>query len=122
MAMLIEGNGTLMLRELLPQMVALSEPYPHLEKKFPLPGKVNFRLNQIDITTTCMPAHGLIRTLIYRALLNLEDIIDLSIVHPISYPNGWTFEKYASVSNNAGLNISYLGNFICIRIQILPVK
>ena len=50
MAMLIEGKWDPDAKGTTAQMVALSEPYPHLEKKFPLPEKANFRLNQIDIT------------------------------------------------------------------------
>ena len=109
MAMLIEGKwdpdakGTTapdgsFVRAISPFRKEIS---PAGEGEFPAePDRYN-----LIVSYACPWAH---RTLIYRALLNLEDIIDLSIVHPISYPNGWTFEKYESVLNNTGLNISYL--------------
>ncbi len=74
---------------------------PQGEGAYPAEAK---RYNLI-VSYACPWAH---RTLIYRAILDLEDVIDISIVHPISYPNGWTFEKYASVSNKTNLDISFL--------------
>jgi len=60
---------------------------------------------ELIVAYACPWAH---RALLYRALLNLEDVIGVSIVHPISYPDGWNFMEYADVSNNTGLKIDYL--------------
>ena len=57
------------------------------------------------VSYACPWAH---RTLIYRALLDLEEVINVSIVHPISYPDGWTFNKYEDVINLTGLPVKYL--------------
>ena len=57
------------------------------------------------VSYACPWAH---RTLIYRALLDLEEVIDVSIVHPISYPDGWSFNKYENVINLTGLPVKYL--------------
>ena len=57
------------------------------------------------VSYACPWAH---RTLLYRAILNLEKIIDVSVVNPISYPNGWTFENFKDVSNDTGLDIDFL--------------
>lgn len=69
--------------------------------RFPAePGRYN-----IIVSYACPWAH---RTLIYRALLGLENIIDISVVHPISFPHGWTFKKYDGVINNTGLDVECL--------------
>ena len=57
------------------------------------------------VSYACPWAH---RTLLYRTILNLEKIIDISVVNPISYPNGWTFENFKDVSNDTGLDIDFL--------------
>ena len=57
------------------------------------------------VSYACPWAH---RTLLYRAILNLEKIIDISVVNPISYPNGWTFENFKDVSNDTGLDVDFL--------------
>ena len=57
------------------------------------------------VSLACPWAH---RTLLYRTILNLEKIIDVSVVNPISYPNGWTFENFKDVSNDTGLDIDFL--------------
>ena len=54
--------------------------------------------------------------------MDLEDVIDISIVHPISYPNGWTFEKYDSVANNTNLDISFLRELYLHQDQNLQEK
>ena len=77
--------------------------------KISYPGEGEFpaeagRYNLI-VSYACPWAH---RTLIYRALLGLEEVIDLSIVHPISYPDGWNFNKYENVINLTGLPVKYL--------------
>ena len=46
---------------------------------------------ELIIAYACPWAH---RTLLYRALHNLEDVIGISVVHPISYPSGWHFSEY----------------------------
>ena len=73
------------------------------------PGKGDFPAEagryELIVAYACPWAH---RALLYRALLNLEDIIGVSIVHPISYPDGWHFKKYSDVCNNTGLEIDYL--------------
>ncbi len=60
---------------------------------------------ELIVAYACPWAH---RALLYRALLNLEDVIGVSIVHPISYPNGWNFDEYSDVCNNTGIQIDYL--------------
>ncbi len=35
-------------------------------------------------------------------------MINVSTVHPISYPDGWTFNKYEDVINLTGLPVKYL--------------
>ena len=77
--------------------------------KISYPGEGEFpaeagRYNLI-VSYACPWAH---RTLIYRALLDLEEVIDVSIVHPISYPDGWTFNKYENVINLTDLPVKYL--------------
>ena len=57
------------------------------------------------VSFACPWAH---RTLIYRAILNLEEYIDVSVVNPISYPNGWTFDRFEDVVNKTGLDIRFL--------------
>ncbi|MEK9532698.1 MAG: glutathione S-transferase C-terminal domain-containing protein [Alphaproteobacteria bacterium] len=60
---------------------------------------------ELIVAYACPWAH---RTLLYRALHNLEDVIGISVVHPISYPNGWHFGDYDGVINNTGIEITYL--------------
>ena len=60
---------------------------------------------ELIVAYACPWAH---RTLLYRALLNLEDIVGVSIVHPISYPLGWHFGEYSDVINNTGVEIECL--------------
>ena len=60
---------------------------------------------ELIVAYACPWAH---RALLYRVLLNLEDVIGVSIVHPISYPDGWNFMEYSDVFNNTGLKIDYL--------------
>ena len=59
----------------------------------------------IVVSYACPWAH---RTLLYRALLDLEEIIDISVVNPISYPQGWNFQPYEGVANLTGLEVEYL--------------
>ena len=86
--------------------VRAESPYRHFitsPKTGTYPAEKN-RYNLI-ISFACPWAH---RTLIYRSILNLEDLIDVSVVNPISYPNGWTFESFKDVVNNTGLELRYL--------------
>jgi putative glutathione S-transferase len=109
MAMLINGKwdpdakGTVapdgsFVRAISPFRNKISDPG---EGEFPAEaGRYN-----LVVSYACPWAH---RTLIYRALLDLEEVIDVSIVHPISYPNGWTFNKYENVINLTDLPVKYL--------------
>lgn len=60
---------------------------------------------ELIIAYACPWAH---RALLYRALHNLEDVIGVSVVHPISYPSGWHFGEYSGVSNNTELQLECL--------------
>jgi len=109
MAMLINGKwdpdakGTVapdgsFIRAISPFRNKISDPG---EGEFPAEaGRYN-----LIVSYACPWAH---RTLIYRALLDLEEVINVSIVHPISYPDGWTFNKYEDVINLTGLPLKYL--------------
>lgn len=109
MAMLINGRwdpdakGTVapdgsFVRAISPFRNKISDPR---EGEFPAEaGRYN-----LIVSYACPWAH---RTLIYRALLDLEEVINVSIVHPISYPDGWTFNKYEDVINLTGLPVKYL--------------
>ncbi|MGB1768763.1 MAG: glutathione S-transferase family protein [Paracoccaceae bacterium] len=109
MAMLINGRwdpdakGTVapdgsFVRAISPFRNKISDPG---EGEFPAEaGRYN-----LIVSYACPWAH---RTLIYRALLDLEEVINVSIVHPISYPDGWTFNKYEDVINLTGLPVKYL--------------
>ena len=109
MAMLINGKwdpdakGTVapdgsFVRAISPFRNKISDPG---EGEFPAEaGRYN-----LIVSYACPWAH---RTLIYRALLDLEEVINVSIVHPISYPDGWTFNKYEDVINLTGLPVKYL--------------
>ena len=61
------------------------------------------------VSFACPWAH---RTLLYRSILNLEDYIGVSVVHPISYPNGWTFERFKDVENNSHMYFVHSYEFI----------
>lgn len=73
------------------------------------PGEGKFQAEagryELIVAYACPWAH---RALLYRALLNLEDVIGVSIVHPISYPLGWHFGQYSDVCNNTGIEVEYL--------------
>jgi len=109
MAMLINGKwdpdakGTVapdgsFIRAISPFRNKISDPG---EGEFPAEaGRYN-----LIVSYACPWAH---RTLIYRTLLDLEEVINVSIVHPISYPDGWTFNKYEDVINLTGLPLKYL--------------
>lgn len=43
------------------------------------------------VSLACPWAH---RTLIYRSVLGLEHVIDISVVHPVNMENGWEFTPY----------------------------
>lgn len=60
---------------------------------------------ELIVAYACPWAH---RALLYRVLHNLEGIIGVSIVHPVSYPTGWNFKKYREVVNNTGIELTYL--------------
>ncbi|MGT2756028.1 glutathione S-transferase family protein [Streptococcus ovuberis] len=48
------------------------------------------------------------RTLILRALKGLEDMISVSVVHPLMLENGWTFEEGAGIIADPILGADYL--------------
>jgi len=81
-------------------------PYRHFITS-PKTGRYPAEKNRYNLIVSfaCPWAH---RSLIYRSILNLEDCIDVSVVNPISYPNGWTFESSKDVVNNTGLELRYL--------------
>ena len=56
------------------------------------------------VSLACPWAH---RTLIYRKLKGLEDIISLSVVHPFMGKNGWTFAAGEGVIADPINNVSY---------------
>ncbi len=43
------------------------------------------------VSYACPWAH---RALIYRSVLGLTDVIDVSVVHPVNMENGWEFDDY----------------------------
>lgn len=57
-------------------------------------GKAGFKAEagryHLYISNACPWAH---RTMIFRALKGLNDMIDISVVHPYMVENGWTFAK-----------------------------
>jgi len=48
------------------------------------------------------------RTMIMRSLKGLEDMISVSVVHPLMEENGWTFEPDEGVVTDPVLNADYL--------------
>lgn len=51
--------------------------------------KAEARRYHLYVSLACPWAH---RTLIFRSLKGLEDLISVSVVHPVMLENGWTFE------------------------------
>jgi len=49
------------------------------------------------VSLACPWAH---RTLIFRKLKKLEDIISVSVVHPVMLEEGWTFESYPGATGD----------------------
>ncbi|MDE0822226.1 MAG: glutathione-dependent reductase, partial [Opitutales bacterium] len=111
MGMLIEGSwdanaaGTQasdgsFVRVVSPYRDVISDPSSDSERFPAEKGRYN-----IVVSYACPWAH---RTLLYRALLGLEETIDISVVHPVSYPNGWNFQPYDGVVNLTGVKVEYL--------------
>lgn len=48
------------------------------------------------------------RTVIYRSLLGLQDVIDVSVVHPVNLENGWEFGGYPGATADAIGGADYL--------------
>jgi len=48
------------------------------------------------------------RTLIFRALKGLEDIITVSVVHPLLESRGWSFDDYPGATGDSANNFDYL--------------
>lgn len=57
------------------------------------------------VSLACPWAH---RTLIYRKLKGLEDLITLSVVHPLMHNNGWTFQEGEGVIADPIFNAKYM--------------
>jgi len=57
------------------------------------------------IASSCPWAH---RTMIYRALKGLEDMISVSIVNPIAHGDGWTFHEGHGVIPDPLFGVTYL--------------
>lgn len=56
------------------------------------------------VSITCPWAH---RTLVFRVLKQLEDYIDVTIVHPLMLDNGWEFDKDGDGDPLFGLDYLY---------------
>jgi putative glutathione S-transferase len=57
------------------------------------------------IASSCPWAH---RTMIYRALKGLEDMISVSVVNPIAHGDGWTFHEGHGVIPDPLFGVTYL--------------
>ena len=57
------------------------------------------------VSYACPWAH---RTLIFRSLKRLENIISVSVVHPLLTANGWTFEQYPGSTSDGANGFDYL--------------
>jgi glutathionyl-hydroquinone reductase len=57
------------------------------------------------VSLACPWAH---RTLIYRKLKGLEDMISVSAVHPLMHENGWTFQDGPGVIADPIFNADYM--------------
>lgn len=57
------------------------------------------------ISYACPWAH---RTMIFRAIKGLEDVISYSVVHPFMGPKGWSFEKYPGANGDDLYGADYL--------------
>ena len=57
------------------------------------------------VSYACPWAH---RALIYRNILGLEDVIDISVVHPVNMENGWEFADFPGATPDAINNARYM--------------
>ncbi|OQM74490.1 glutathione S-transferase family protein [Manganibacter manganicus] len=57
------------------------------------------------VSLACPWAH---RTLIFRALKKLEDVISVSVVHPFMGENGWTFDRAEGATGDALYGFDFL--------------
>lgn len=57
------------------------------------------------VSLACPWAH---RTLIFRKIKKLEDLISVSIVHPLMLEHGWTFETDAAATGDSMFGLEYL--------------
>ncbi|WP_296403757.1 glutathione S-transferase family protein [Psychrobacter sp.] len=57
------------------------------------------------VSLACPWAH---RTLIYRKLKGLEDLISVSVVHPLMHEHGWTFNEGEGVIPDPIFNADYM--------------
>jgi glutathionyl-hydroquinone reductase len=57
------------------------------------------------VSLACPWAH---RTLIFRKLKQLDDLISVSVVHPLMLEHGWTFQRDASATGDQLMGLEYL--------------
>lgn len=57
------------------------------------------------VSLACPWAH---RTLIFRKLKKLEDLISVSVVHPLMLEHGWTFEQDDAATGDQLMGLDYL--------------
>jgi putative glutathione S-transferase len=57
------------------------------------------------VSLACPWAH---RTLIFRKLKKLEDLISVSVVHPLMLEHGWTFEQDDAATGDQLMRLDYL--------------
>lgn len=57
------------------------------------------------VSLACPWAH---RTLIFRRLKGLEEVISVSVVHPLMLENGWTFERDGAATGDALHGLDHL--------------
>ncbi len=92
---MLKANGRINGTTPNPQAGALSGVKVNSETGLPLTGPPDSKRNltvTIYIFLACPWAH---RTLIFRKLKKLEEVISLSIVDPLMQENGWEFTEYA---------------------------
>jgi len=72
-------------------------------------GRAGFKAEKdryhLYVSLACPWAH---RTLIYRKLFQLDNYIDVSIVHPVMLEHGWTFEKDDAATGDNLYHFDYM--------------
>ena len=82
-------------------ITATGEPGPSGDGGF----KAEAGRYHLYIAESCPWAH---RTIIFRLLKGLEDMISVSVVNPISGTNGWTFEEGHGVVSDPEYSAAFL--------------